>query len=75
MNWLKAWWPILVTLGAGLLGFGSLRADVQHLQEKAVAQATDHDMIVRTDSRVERIEKDITEIKGDIKGIAKAVKD
>jgi hypothetical protein len=72
--WFKNWWHVLVTVVAGLMAFGSLRADVAQLKEDNIIQATDHDRIVRMDEKIINIESDITEMKDDLNEIAKAVK-
>lgn len=71
---LKAWWPMIVTVGAGLVGYGSLASDVTHIKYQQDKTLTDHDVLIRVDTRQEQMSKDITDMKTDIKDIAKAVK-
>lgn len=73
-HWLKEYWPIIITVAGGLLAFGTLRADVADLKDQQAKVATDRELLVRTDERVGRMERDISEMKDDVKEIAKAVK-
>lgn len=67
-------WPIIVTLSAGILAFGTLRADVVQLKTASQDVKTDHDLIVRVDERQKKLAEDVAEMKQDIKDIAQAVK-
>jgi ABC-type nickel/cobalt efflux system permease component RcnA len=71
---LKATWPVLVVAGGGLMAWGSLRSDVQHIKTQQDQQINDHDAIVRIDERQKRMETDVQDMKQDIKDIAEAVK-
>lgn len=69
------YWPIIAACSLGLVGFGSLKSDVGHIQQQQDIASNDHDRIVRIEERQEQLQKDVSEMKKDIKSIAEAVKD
>ncbi len=70
----KVIWPVVPGLAAALIGFGMLRNDVAALKAAQSAQPVLTEQVIRLDERVKRMETDVTEIKGDVKQIAEAVK-
>ena len=74
VGFIKTTWPILVVAGTGLIGFGSLRADVSQLKDQQLVQEADHDVLMRVDERQKTMSDDIKTMKEDIKDIAAAVK-
>lgn len=65
---------MIVVAGTGIAGFSTLRADVSHMQLEQLQQVSDHDRIVRMETKQDTMVDDVKEMKKDIKDIAKAVK-
>ena len=72
---LKSYWPLIVTFGLGLIGYGTLQTDVAHIKQQQDVITSDHDRIVRIEEQQKRTADDVSEMKQDLKEIAKAVKD
>lgn len=73
-TFIKSWWPIIIVAGSGVAAFSTLAADLSNTKEKVEAQVSDHDRIVRMETKQDRMADDVKEMKQDIKDIAKAVK-
>jgi hypothetical protein len=74
LTWLKDWWAILTTAAASLIAYATLAASVADLEKAEATRVSDHDRIVRMEAKQDNMAEDITEMKADIKEIAKAVK-
>lgn len=78
---LRTHWPVIATVGAGLLAWGALNADVTHLKDEMKAAKaeitetqkearTDHDLLVELNTRSQGMEDDMKEIKTAVKELA-----
>lgn len=75
---LKSHWPIITTVAAGLVAWGTLNADMSNVKQeqatlkqdlakaKVDAQA-DHDAIVRMDERTKTMAEDMKDVKAVLK--------
>lgn len=82
---LKSYWPIITTVAAGILGYGTLNADVSNLKVQLGSTQTelkeaqkesraDHDLLVELNTRSQGMEDDMKEIKTAVKEIAKGAR-
>lgn len=71
---LKALWPVIVVAAGGLIAWGNLKSDVAHIKEQQDVMVPDHDRMVRMDERQAQLQRDVTEMKADIKELVKASK-
>lgn len=62
-QFMSNYWPLMATIGAGLIAWGSLNADVSKLKEEAATAKSDHDLIVEMRTEQKHIRDDIKEIK------------
>jgi hypothetical protein len=60
---METYWPLATVVGVGLIGWGSLNADVSKLKEDAANAKSDHDLIVEMRTEQSHIRDDIKEIK------------
>jgi hypothetical protein len=70
----KNWWPLILTAGSCIAGYSTLASDVSHIEQREAAQVSDHDLLQRVDTRQQRMEEDVKEMKSDLKEIREAVK-
>lgn len=63
-------WPLIGALAAGLVAWGVTTADISQLKTDRDKALVDHDTIIRIESKQDRMQDDITEIKQAIKQLA-----
>lgn len=57
------YWPVMAAVGAGLIAWGSLNAEVNKLQNDAAVAKSDHDLIVEMRTEQAHIREDVKDIK------------
>lgn len=71
MHFLRLNWPIIATVCAGLIAWGTAMADINALKEAAAKKESDHDRIIKVETVVESSGKVIAEIRTEQKEASK----